>query len=106
MDDDGLRPDLLRAAGAFLIEDDYARLLSHGRPLPRPLQEAAVELVSSPAWDRHLRALSSSLRERCSALADALARDLPGRRLARRPSAGLHLWAELAEAVRRLARLG
>ncbi|SEG99499.1 DNA-binding transcriptional regulator, MocR family, contains an aminotransferase domain [Nonomuraea solani] len=140
--------DVARAAGAFLIEDDYARHLGHGRPLPRPLiagdrdgtvvhlatltkpsspslrigavvargpvlrrlrdlrfvdgfftarplQEAAVELLSSPAWDRHLRTLSTALRDRCAALAGALAEELPGWRLARRPSSGLHLWVEL-----------
>ncbi|NUP78041.1 MAG: PLP-dependent aminotransferase family protein [Nonomuraea sp.] len=140
--------DVARAAGAFLIEDDFARHLGHGRPVPppliagdrhgtvvhltsltkpaspslrigaviargpvmrrlhgmryvddffvaRPLQEAAVELLSTPAWDRHLRSLSTSLRERCAALADALARHLPGWRLARLPAGGLHLWLRL-----------
>ncbi|MEV0380054.1 PLP-dependent aminotransferase family protein [Nonomuraea sp. NPDC050643] len=140
--------DVARAAGAFLVEDDYARHLGHGRPLPRPLiagdrdgtvvhlasltkpaslslrigaliargpvlrrlrdmrfvddfftarplQEAAVELLGSPSWDRHLRALSTALRERRAALADALAAELPGWRIAHHPSAGLHLWVEL-----------
>ena len=30
--------------------------------VPRPLQEAALELVGSPAWPRHLRAVSAELR--------------------------------------------
>ncbi|MEW9552584.1 PLP-dependent aminotransferase family protein [Nonomuraea sp. NPDC050783] len=140
--------DVVRAAGAFLVEDDFARFLGHGRPVPRPLigddrdgaviyltsltkpaspslriaavisrgpvsrrlrdmraiddfftarplQEAAVELLSSPSWERHRRALSAALRERCGVLAGALAAELPGWRLDRRPDAGLHLWVGL-----------
>lgn len=140
--------DVARAAGAFLIEDDFARHLGHGRPVPlplvtddrdgtvvqltsltkaaspslrigaviargpvmgrlrgmrlvddffvaRPLQEAAVELVSNPAWDRHLRTLATALRERRTVLADALARELPDWTVAGLPSGGLHLWVRL-----------
>ncbi|MFJ9826746.1 PLP-dependent aminotransferase family protein [Streptomyces sp. NPDC101160] len=140
--------DVARAAGAFLVEDDFARHLGHGGPVPRalvaddrdgtviqltsltkpaspslriaaviargpvmrrlqgmrrvddffiarPLQEAAVELVSTPAWDRHLRALSTRLRERCAVLAGALARELPDWTPARIPEGGLHLWVQL-----------
>ncbi|MEU7895594.1 PLP-dependent aminotransferase family protein [Nonomuraea sp. NPDC049152] len=142
--------DVARAAGAFLIEDDFARHLGHSRQVPRalvaddrdgtvvhvtsltkpaspslrigaviargpvmrrlqgmrfvddffvtrPLQEAAVELVSTPAWDRHLRELSAALRERCAVLADALAREVPEWTLTRFPSGGLHLWVELPQ---------
>ncbi|GAA4011825.1 PLP-dependent aminotransferase family protein [Allokutzneria multivorans] len=145
--------DVARAAGAFIVEDDFARCLGHGGHVPRPLfsddrdgtvvyltsltkpaapslrvgallargpvlerlralrfvddffvsrplQEAAVELLSTPAWDRHLRTLSSALRERCA----LLAREIPGVRL---PLGGLHLWvgvhgsaAGLVEAAR------
>lgn len=140
--------DVARAAGAFLIEDDFARHLGHGRPVPRPLvaddrdgtvihltsltkpaspslrigaitargpvmrrllamrrvddffiarplQEAAVELLSTPAWDRHLRALSSALHHRCTVLADALTRELPDWALLQAPQGGLHLWLRL-----------
>ncbi|MDH6118313.1 DNA-binding transcriptional MocR family regulator [Kitasatospora sp. GAS204A] len=140
--------DVARAAGAFLIEDDYARHLGHGRPLPRPLvaddrdgtvvyltsltkpaspslrigaviargpvlrrllgmrrvddffiarplQEAAVELLSTPAWDRHLRTLATDLRERCAALATGVARELPDWSLEVLPVGGLHLWLRL-----------
>ncbi len=123
---------LARAAGAFVVEDDYARLLAHAdapalpRPLaaddpdgvvvhvrsltkaaspslriaalsargpvferlratqavdsffvPRPLQDATLELVSAPAWARHLRSLAATLSERRAALGAALARGLP-----------------------------
>lgn len=137
--------DVARASGAFVIEDDYARHLGHGGPMPRPLvaddrdgtvvsvtsltksaapslriggmiargpvmerlramrlvddsfiarplQEAAIELVSTPAWDRHLRSLSAALRERCGVLAAALAREIPEWTVKAIPAGGLHLW--------------
>ncbi|MFD5922210.1 PLP-dependent aminotransferase family protein [Kitasatospora sp. NPDC058201] len=142
--------DVARAAGAFLIEDDFARHLGHGRPVPpplvaddrdgtvvhltsltkpaspslrigaliargpvmgrlrgmrlvddffvaRPLQEAAVELLSTPAWDRHLRTLGTALGERCAVLSGALAQDLPDWVPVRIPAGGLHLWLRLPE---------
>ena len=64
-----------------------------------PLQEAALDLVSSPAWRRHLRRLRAALRERRDALAAALDRRLPELRVAGRPAGGLHLWAALPEDV-------
>jgi DNA-binding transcriptional MocR family regulator len=154
--------DVARACGAFIIEDDFARLLGHGtapsRPLvaddrdgtvvyltsltkpaapslrvgaliargpvrerleamrlvddlfiSRPLQDAAVDLLSSPVWDRHLRTLSTQLRQRCAALAADLARQVPDWHLARLPAGGLNLWlrtasdsATIAEAAREL----
>ncbi|GAA4527467.1 PLP-dependent aminotransferase family protein [Nonomuraea ferruginea] len=140
--------DAARAAGAFVIEDDFARHLGHGTPVPpplladdrdgtviyltsltkpaapslrigalvargpvmarlravrlvddffisRPLQETALELLSSPAWERHVRALAVALRERCGTLAAAVTRELPGWTLDRVPAGGLHLWVRL-----------
>jgi DNA-binding transcriptional MocR family regulator len=142
--------DVVGAAGAFVVEDDWARDLGidgdpppplaasdrHGhvvyiRSLSKPaapamrvaavgargaagerlraariiddffvsgpLQEAAVELVASPAWRRHLRTLRGSLRERRDALAAAVARDLPALRLTLMPAGGLHLWFALPD---------
>jgi DNA-binding transcriptional MocR family regulator len=142
--------DIVAAAGAFVIEDDWGRDLAidaeappalaaadrHGhvvyiRSLSKPaapglrvaaigargaagerlrlarviddffvsgpLQEAAVELVASPAWRRHLRALRGALRERRDALAAAIERGLPGMRLTLLPAGGLHLWFALPE---------
>lgn len=139
-----------RAAGAFLIEDDFGRHLGHGRPLPRPLltedvdgtvvyltsltkptapslrigaviargpvmrrlqtlrfvedfftarplQEAAIEMRSTPAWDRHLRTLATALRDRCATLSATVATELPAWRAAGCPAAGLHLWLELPD---------
>ncbi|MFF3017630.1 PLP-dependent aminotransferase family protein [Streptomyces sp. NPDC057939] len=144
------RPEVLRiarAAGAFVVEDDYARHMAHddSGPLPatlasedpdavvvhvrsltkptspslrvgaiaargpvldrlraiqvvdsffvsRPLQEAALELVGSPAWPRHLRSVATELRHRRDVLAGALRRDLPSVELPHLPSGGYQLW--------------
>jgi DNA-binding transcriptional MocR family regulator len=49
--------------------------------VPRPLQEAALELVGSPAWPRHLRAVSAELRTRRDAAARTGPAPHPLRRL-------------------------
>lgn len=140
----------VRAAGAFLIEDDYARDLTvDGEPpaplaaadpdghvvylrsltkstapglrvaaigargpagarlraarllddffVSGPLQQAALEFVTSPAWPRHLRALRTALRARREALLSALSHRLPELVPAQVPRGGLHLWAPLPE---------
>ncbi|WP_406081781.1 PLP-dependent aminotransferase family protein [Micromonospora sp. NBC_00858] len=140
--------DIARAVGAFILEDDFARLLGHGGQMPRPLladdddgtvvyltsltkpaspslrigaliargpvahrlratrlvddfflarplQEAAVELISTPSWDRHLRGLATALRERSAALAAALATEIPEWTLSSVPQGGLHLWVRV-----------
>ncbi len=149
------RTDVLaiaRAAGAFVVEDDFARRLAHAdsRPLPlplaaddpdgvvvhvrsltkaaspslrigglsargpvlerlraiqvvdsffvpRPLQETALELVGSPAWTSHLRALARALRDRRTALLAALGGELPGLLAYRPPHGGYHLWLRLPD---------
>lgn len=141
-----------RSAGAFVVEDDFARHLGHGTPTPpplladdrdgtvvhvtsltkpaapslrigaivaqgpvlerlratrhvddffvsRPQQEAALELLSSPAWERHLRTLSSELRDRCRTLVSALRSTLPEWTIDHVPTGGLHLWARLPAGV-------
>ncbi|MFE3775877.1 PLP-dependent aminotransferase family protein [Streptomyces sp. NPDC059122] len=143
-----------RAAGAFVVEDDFARLLGHADapPLPPtliaddpdgtvvhvrsltkatspslrvgalaargpvldrlraiqvvdsffvpgPLQEAALELVGSPAWSRHLRLIAGELQVRRQALRTALQRELPalgtGGPGERTAPGGYHLWLRL-----------
>ncbi|MFF5206276.1 PLP-dependent aminotransferase family protein [Streptosporangium sp. NPDC000396] len=138
---------IARAAGAFVIEDDYARyftvapapppmiaLDAHGvvvhinsltkvlspnmrvagviargpaaRRLrasqvvesffvSRPLQETALEFVGSPAWRRHLTALSAELTVRRDALAAALTAQMPAAEIHLVPRGGLHLWVRL-----------
>jgi DNA-binding transcriptional MocR family regulator len=157
--------EVVRSAGAFLIEDDWARHLAIDEPAPppllrddndghvvyltsltkpaapslrigalvargpaaarlaatrlmedlfvaRPLQEAAVELLSSPGWPRHLNALRNALRERRDTLVTAVRRDLPAVQLAAVPAGGLHLWLRLpdgfddAQVVARSRRAG
>ncbi|MFC8872644.1 PLP-dependent aminotransferase family protein [Streptomyces sp. NPDC057148] len=143
---------IARAAGAFVVEDDFVRRLVHedAGPLPaplaaddpdgvvvhvcsltkatspsfrvsalaargpvlerlraiqvvdtffvpRPLQEAALELVGSPAWPRHLRAVSAELKARRDAMTSALRLHLPEISLAHIPSGGYHLWPRLPE---------
>ncbi len=144
------RAHLLAAAadaGAFVIEDDFARWLGHddaappallgddteGRVVtilsltkvaspslrvgavvargpisvrlqalrviddlftPRPIQEATLELVTRPGWDRHLRVLRRELRARAACLSAAVATELPGWSFTR-PLGGMHLWARL-----------
>jgi DNA-binding transcriptional MocR family regulator len=62
-----------------------------------PLQEAALELIASPGWRRHLRRLRVALRARRDALAAAVERDLPELDPAPLPGGGLHLWAALPD---------
>ena len=65
--------------------------------VPRPLQEAALELVGSPAWPRHLRAVSTELRIRRDAMTSALLSGLPQLSLPHIPSGGYHLWLRLPD---------
>ncbi|WP_405365766.1 PLP-dependent aminotransferase family protein [Kitasatospora sp. NBC_00039] len=62
--------------------------------VPRPLQEAALELVADPGWARHLRTLGAELRDRRTVTVAALRRELPGLLGAHRPG-GYHLWLRL-----------
>ncbi|MET9514015.1 PLP-dependent aminotransferase family protein [Streptomyces sp. NPDC002994] len=65
--------------------------------VPRPLQEAAVELVGSPAWPRHLRTVAAELRGRRDTLAAALRLDLPELALPHIPAGGYNLWLRLPD---------
>nr|BFE87777.1 hypothetical protein GCM10020093_103780 [Planobispora longispora] len=61
----------------------------------RPLQETALELVSSGAWPRHLSMLGAELETRRNALAAAVTARLPAAGLHLVPRGGLHLWVRL-----------
>jgi DNA-binding transcriptional MocR family regulator len=60
-----------------------------------PLQHATLELVSSPAWRRHLKLLRAALLARRDALVAALGEHLPDWTIATVPAGGLHLWVRL-----------
>ncbi|MDA0644326.1 MULTISPECIES: PLP-dependent aminotransferase family protein [Nonomuraea] len=138
--------EVARAAGAFVIEDDYARWLTRQAPpslvsmdthgtvvhihsltkilspsmrlaamvargpaahrlragqlvesfFPaRPLQEAALEFVGSPAWRRHLASVHAEIATRRDALAAALAAWMPWAEPYVLPIGGMHLWLRL-----------
>ncbi|MBX6167464.1 MAG: PLP-dependent aminotransferase family protein [Thermobispora bispora] len=140
-----------RAAGAFVIEDDYAAYFAAGRVPPplvtldahgtvvhvrslskisaaslriagviargpaahrlravqavdsffvaRPLQEAALEFIGSPAWRRHLAEVQREVVSRQRALLTALARHAPAARVHLVPRGGMHLWVRLPQEV-------
>ncbi|MFG2782126.1 PLP-dependent aminotransferase family protein [Streptomyces prunicolor] len=67
--------------------------------VPRPLQEAALELVGSPAWPRHLRAISTELKTRRDTMTTALRLELPSLSLPHIPSGGYHLWLRLPDGI-------
>jgi DNA-binding transcriptional MocR family regulator len=62
-----------------------------------PLQEAALDVLSSPAWEKHRRRLRRELRLRRDALVSAARERLPGVRIPAVPKGGLHLWVGLPE---------
>ncbi len=65
--------------------------------VPVPLQEAAVELLRSPSWPRHISRLRRELLLRRDALVGALRTELPEVAIHRVPDGGLHLWARLPD---------
>ncbi|MFI1682608.1 PLP-dependent aminotransferase family protein [Streptomyces sp. NPDC020607] len=65
--------------------------------VPRPLQEAALELVGSPAWPRHLRAVAGELKGRRDAMSAALRLRLPELTVEHIPAGGYHLWVRLPD---------
>jgi DNA-binding transcriptional MocR family regulator len=69
------------------VVDDYF--------VSRPVQEAALELVSSPAWQRHQANLGHALALRRSTLAQALATHLPQATIGVLPTGGASLWVRL-----------
>ncbi|GAA3547119.1 aminotransferase-like domain-containing protein [Nocardioides daeguensis] len=61
------------------------------------LQQAALEVVSDPAWRTHLRRLRGQLRERRDLLVAAVAEHAPSLTVDVVPPGGLHLWARLPD---------
>ncbi len=65
--------------------------------VPRPLQEAALELVGSPAWPRHLRAVSAELRNRRDTIDGRAPAGAPRTRPAPHPLRRLPPWLRLPD---------
>jgi DNA-binding transcriptional MocR family regulator len=62
-----------------------------------PTYRGALELVSSPGWRRHLKALRAGLRERRDALAGALSEHFGAGAVWHVPTGGLHMWLRLPD---------
>jgi DNA-binding transcriptional MocR family regulator len=67
--------------------------------VPGPLQETAIQLVTSPTWPKHLKALRTALRERRNALAVAIVRHFGEGALPQILPGGLHLWVRLPDGL-------
>ena len=151
-DDQALRIlDVVRAHGAFLVEDDWAHdfsIDSAARPVAAHddaghviylrsltksvspairvaaiiargpardrvlgdrgaesmyvsglLQTAALDVVTQPAWQTHLRSLREQLRARRDLLIDSVAEHAPTAHLDQVPRGGLNLWVRLPDAT-------
>ncbi len=61
------------------------------------LQQAALEVVTDPGWQTHLRRLRSQLRQRRDLLVSSLREHVPDLRVDDIPAGGLHLWARLPD---------
>lgn len=90
----GLRVAAIGARGVAGARLRTARLLDDFF-VAGPMQQAAVDFLSAPAWRRHLATLRTELRRRRDALLRALDLHLPERRLDVVPTGGLHLWLPL-----------
>ncbi|MGX6600918.1 aminotransferase-like domain-containing protein [Micromonosporaceae bacterium Da 78-11] len=69
------------------------------------LQAAALDVVTQPGWQTHLRGLRHQLRARRDLLVTALAEHVPQADLAHVPPGGLNLWLRLPDGTD-LPRLG
>lgn len=93
----------LRIAGITARGNAFERLrdthLINSFFVPRPLQETALELMSSPAYATHLRRLASSLRVRRGAMVVALEEHCPELTIESARPGGYHLWLRLPAGV-------
>ena len=94
----GLRVGALIARGPVLARLGSLRMVDDFFVSP-PLQETALEVLLSPAWQRHLKSVRTELRARRDALVSALSRFWPDVEIPIVPRGGLHLWVRLPDGV-------
>ncbi|MFG1814245.1 PLP-dependent aminotransferase family protein [Kribbella sp. NPDC049174] len=68
--------------------------------VPRPMQETALELMTSPSYATHLRRLATALRDRRETTMRSLAERCPHLTVRAARPGGYHVWASLPDAVR------
>jgi DNA-binding transcriptional MocR family regulator len=94
----GLRIGAICARGAALTRLNASRAITDFF-LPGPLQEATLEVVTSPAWPRHLRALRVGLTSRRDRMAAAVRQHFGETSLTLVPAGGIHMWVRLPDQV-------
>jgi DNA-binding transcriptional MocR family regulator len=94
----GLRVGAIAARGAAGTRIRAARVVDD-LIVAGPLQEAALDLVSSPAWRRHRRTTAAALTERRDLLVAAVRRHVPGASVDIVPSGGFSLWVRLPDGL-------
>ncbi len=67
------------------------------------LQTAALDIVTQPGWQTHLRGLRQQLRSRRDLLADSLDKHAPRAHFTALPPGGLNLWLRLPDSTDLLA---
>jgi DNA-binding transcriptional MocR family regulator len=98
----GLRVGAIAARGAAGARIRAARVVDD-LIVAGPLQEAALDLVSSPAWRRHRRTTAAALTERRDLLVAAVRRGMPDAVVDIVPRGGFSLWVRLPDGLDDLA---
>lgn len=83
-------PAALRMRGLRVVDDFF---------VPLPLQETALDLLTSAAWPRHPSRLRRALVSRRDAMIAAVAEHLPRAHLTAVPEGGLSLWVRLPDGI-------
>lgn len=94
----GLRIGAIVARGAALARLTASRAVTEFF-VSGPMQEAALEVVHAPAWQRHLRRVRATLAARRDTLVAAVRQHLGPASVTVVPSGGIHLWVRLPDAV-------
>ena len=94
----GLRIGAIVARGAALSRLAASRMVSDFF-VSGPMQEAALDLVHSPGWLRHLRDMRTRLMARRDVLAAAVKQHFGESSVTLRPAGGMHLWVRLDDSI-------